>query len=417
MHMLFHKALGRILFVNVLSALESSDTTSFARPCSLPFRSAYTVCQHNIVIRCIMSINELAISFVHSSEVLAAAIVIPIVAIAAVGLRFWQRTSGKAGIGLDDWTTLAALFPITGMGVCLIYGVAKGAIGYPSPPYPEPMNPPALEELFETTPEQTIVFTMDWVIWVLMIPGNGLIKLSALFLYRRVFVVNKNSPFDIITKFMIAICSLWAAGFFLGQVFGCGRKFDNPYGTLAEVSSCNTNIRLDALMISDLATDILVWILPIPVIWRLNMSRSRKISITGIFLLSAMSLAAAIVRLIVQEQISNGGYAAHTDVNLTLTILLYWSMLESGLALIAACLPTLHHLVSKSFIHPAVHSVRRLLSSTQSSSKSSDHLGERRYYELSTTKLSVLNREAGNQSSELSENLHKASDIESGEVR
>ena len=148
---------------------------------------------------------------------------------------------------------------------------------------------------------------MDWVIWVLMIPGNGLIKLSALFLYRRVFVVNKNSPFDIITKFMIAICSLWATGFFLGQIFGCGRKFDNPYGTLAEVSSCNTNIRLDALMISDLATDILVWILPIPVvsdsnntiqhlyyllkrvqIWRLNMSRSRKISITGIFLLSAM---------------------------------------------------------------------------------------------------------------------------------
>ena len=56
-----------------------------------------------------MSINELAISFVHPSEVLAAAIMIPIVAIAAVGLRFWQRTSGKAGIGLDDWTILAAL--------------------------------------------------------------------------------------------------------------------------------------------------------------------------------------------------------------------------------------------------------------------------------------------------------------------
>lgn len=31
--------------------------------------------------------------------------------------------------------------------------------------------------------------------------------------------------------------------------------------------------------------------------------------------MSARSLAAAIVRLIVQLQISDGGYAAHTDVN------------------------------------------------------------------------------------------------------
>ena len=99
-----------------------------------------------------------------------------------------------------------------------------------------------------------------------MIPGNGLIKLSALFLYRRIFVVHKNLPFDIITKVMIVICSLWAAGFLLAQIFGCGRKFDNPFKALAEVSSCNTNIRLDALMISDLATDIIVWILPIPVV-------------------------------------------------------------------------------------------------------------------------------------------------------
>lgn len=107
---------------------------------------------------------------------------------------------------------------------------------------------------------------MDWIIWVLMIPGNGLIKLSALFLYRRIFVVNKNSPFDIITKVMIVICSTWTVGFFLAQIFGCRNHFGAPFKTLADVASCNTNIRLNALMISDLLTDILVWILPIPVV-------------------------------------------------------------------------------------------------------------------------------------------------------
>lgn len=60
------------------------------------------------------------------------------------------------------------------------------------------------------------------------------------------------------------------------------------------------------------------------------MRTPRKLSVTGIMLLVAVqglslyrtaglirysSLAAAIVRLIVQSQISNGGYAAHTDVD------------------------------------------------------------------------------------------------------
>ncbi|MCJ1275037.1 hypothetical protein MMC21_002837 [Puttea exsequens] len=360
-----------------------------------------------------MSANEIAIPFVYAGEVYAAAIVLPIVGIATIGLRLWLRSSGKARIGIDDWLALAALFPVIGMGLCLIYGTAKGAIGHASTPYPVPTNPPMLAELYETTPEQTIVFTMDWIIWVLMIPGNGLIKLSALFLYRRIFVVNKNSPFDIVTMVMIAICSLWTVGFFLAQIFGCGSNFGAPFGTLTDVASCNTNVRLDALMISDLITDILVWILPIPVVWGLNMSVSKKLSITGILSLAAMSLAAAIVRLIVQEQISNGGYAAHTDVNLTLTILLYWSMLESGLALIAACLPTLHYLVSRSFISPAVNSMRRLISSTRSTS-TSNTLGERPYYEVSSTKLSDPTH-GGDGPYELSRDMRKVSDVESGE--
>lgn len=45
------------------------------------------------------------------------------------------------------------------------------------------------------------------------------------------------------------------------------------------------------------------------------MSIARKIGVTAIFLLAACSLAAAVIRLIIQLQISHGGYAAHTNVN------------------------------------------------------------------------------------------------------
>jgi hypothetical protein len=62
------------------------------------------------------------------------------------------------------------------------------------------------------------------------------------------------------------VCLLWTIGFWLAQIFGCGRNFKAPFGALVQVASCNTNMRLDALMISDLITDILVWLLPMPVV-------------------------------------------------------------------------------------------------------------------------------------------------------
>ena len=99
-----------------------------------------------------------------------------------------------------------------------------------------------------------------------MIPANGFIKLSALFLYRRIFVVNKKTLFDIAIKVSIVVCSLWMVAFFFATLVGCGTHFDYPWRSLFYISMCNTNKRLDALMISDLATDIIVWLLPIPVV-------------------------------------------------------------------------------------------------------------------------------------------------------
>lgn len=89
-----------------------------------------------------MSASDVDIPFVSAAEVLAAAVVIPVVGILVVGLRFWQRSFQKAGIGADDYLILLALvcvatpqnvrhnalhltqkqIYVVGMGSCLIYG-------------------------------------------------------------------------------------------------------------------------------------------------------------------------------------------------------------------------------------------------------------------------------------------------------
>lgn len=305
-----------------------------------------------------MSANELAISFIGPGEVLSAGITLPVVGIIVVALRFWLRSYQKAKLGLDDYTILVALFFVIGMSICLIYGAAKHSLGYPTPQLP---NATPETQLTEIVPAQTLVELLDWIIWLLMIPANGLIKLSAIFLYRRLFVVNKGTTFDTITKVLIVICSLWTIAFWFATIFGCGTHFTNPWKPLMFIMECNTNMRLDGLMISDLITDAIVWLLPMPVVWRLKMQWSQKLYITGIFFLAAGSLVAAIIRLKVQLEISDGGYAAHTDVDLTLTILLYYSSLESGVALIAACLPTLHYLIARPPFRNAFSSVVSLL--------------------------------------------------------
>lgn len=99
-----------------------------------------------------------------------------------------------------------------------------------------------------------------------MIPANGCIKLSAILFYRRVFVVNKRSTFDIVTKLSLIVMAMWTVAFFLATIFGCGKHFAYPWAPLLYISECNTNTRLDALMISDLMTDVFVWLLPIPVV-------------------------------------------------------------------------------------------------------------------------------------------------------
>ncbi|KAE8140096.1 hypothetical protein BDV38DRAFT_280562 [Aspergillus pseudotamarii] len=207
-----------------------------------------------------MSTKELFISFISASEVLAAAIVLPCAGAFSVFARLWLRRRNSKSYGADDWLVLAALVFLMGMGAVQIYGVVKHALAYPTPPYSSDSQ---MAQLTELSDAQRTVELVDWITWVLMIPANGLIKLSSLILYWRLFVVSQEKVFGITTWALIGICTLWTVGFFFAMIFGCGRHFRGP---LTQIGSCNTNARLEGLIISDLITDILVWVLPVPMV-------------------------------------------------------------------------------------------------------------------------------------------------------
>jgi uncharacterized membrane-anchored protein len=58
--------------------------------------------------------DEVHIPYAYSGEVLAAAIVFPILGALVIGLRFYMRYHRKQRIGWDDWTILMALVSLLG---------------------------------------------------------------------------------------------------------------------------------------------------------------------------------------------------------------------------------------------------------------------------------------------------------------
>lgn len=100
-----------------------------------------------------------------------------------------------------------------------------------------------------------------------MIVAYGMIKLSVLFFYRRIFVTRSRSMFDIATKATGVLLVIWMAGFLLISLFGCGKHFDYGWGPLMDEYRCVSNLaELNGLVITDFATDLMVILLPFPIV-------------------------------------------------------------------------------------------------------------------------------------------------------
>lgn len=115
----------------------------------------------------------------------------------------------------------------------------------------------------------------------------GIIKLSVILLYRRLFVGR------LFNRYSLALCvviALWSLSFFFAFAFQCGTDIANWWTSPATIKAyCdNTNAVILGLVISDVLTDVMILLIPIPIIWKLQMSTKNKIGLTGVFLLGLL---------------------------------------------------------------------------------------------------------------------------------
>ncbi|KAI1422602.1 hypothetical protein F5Y12DRAFT_717187 [Xylaria sp. FL1777] len=200
------------------------------------------------------------------------------------------------------------------------------------------------------------------------------LKSGVVAFYHRILIGDRFRKVSLATLVFIA---LWTTAFFFATVLECnGHNLNLIWISLSTFKGQCQKYKTIQLShcATDVATDLVVLSLPLPPIWKLNMPVQRKAFLTLLFLLLIVgsgSVAAGTARLaIVAEDIVETSPGSH-DVLGTETNVLVWAYVEVGVAVIAACLPTLNQLLDTRCIGSVVASLRSKVSLVFYASKNS----------------------------------------------
>lgn len=123
---------------------------------------------------------------------------------------------------------------------------------------------------------------------ILSILAIGVIKLSVVFLYRRIFSISR--IFNIYSTFLIGLIITWTLGFLGANIFQCGTHPEAVWTSVSMILKyCDDTVSATAaLALSDLIMDLMIVIAPMPIVWKLHMNFAQKMQVMGIFGLGAM---------------------------------------------------------------------------------------------------------------------------------
>lgn len=107
----------------------------------------------------------------------------------------------------------------------------------------------------------------------------AIIKLSILFFYRRIF---RGRAFDITSWVLIGVVAAWAVTFFIAILAACGTSIQANFQTLGALKGecVNTFDILIALAVSDVAVDLAILVMPVPLVSPLKTSTEGTLGLT-----------------------------------------------------------------------------------------------------------------------------------------
>ncbi|KAJ5126332.1 hypothetical protein N7448_005635 [Penicillium atrosanguineum] len=247
-------------------------------------------------------------------------------AMIAVAIRFYMKLKGAKTefkkLALDDWLVAAALAPLVALlAIALLaghYGMGK--------------------HIWVMTVENMIKMKKILFAYLFIyIFELFIVKLSLLMFYRRIFGTSGNYWVCIILALGWAFGSMIALLTCPAPVSYFWNELTNPGGGNYRYNFYNYYVGNAA---SNVITDFLILLVPLPVIWKLKMRVAQKFMVSGVLLLGIFVCAISIVRLHYIMFLKDD-----LDITWTMGNVYVWSTLEPCVAIICACLPALQPVI------------------------------------------------------------------------
>ncbi|KAJ3531156.1 hypothetical protein NM208_g9006 [Fusarium decemcellulare] len=249
--------------------------------------------------------------------------------VAVVSVRIWARSRKHIRLGLDDWLALLSLPLLWSLAILSICAVYYGGVGKHLA-----VNLMKDPDIFRKSLLCLFIaeFTYGTVIFT--------IKAAILVMYCRIFP----------TRFMkLGACALggltlawWLAVIFV-SIFQCSpiRKAWLPF--MEEGACLDKNKFFLGNSIPNIVTDALILSLPVYEVSKLQVRRSQKVAILGMFLLGGLVVVISCIRLKVVIDLVGGGQDG--DFTKLIGPCWIWTVIEPTIGLLCASLPTMQPLL------------------------------------------------------------------------
>ncbi|CZR60262.1 uncharacterized protein PAC_10158 [Phialocephala subalpina] len=240
-----------------------------------------------------------------------------------VSLRFYVRLVIIRKFGVDDWALAVVL--VTTMGAAILMAVTtKFGLGG--------------HFYLLSIPEKSKFLKLVWFASM----GYGfavmLMKATVLLQYRRLFPLPK---FQRLCNIFLAGVGTWAVAGALGTILIC-LPIERNWDALAP-TGCSERIYFwEAYAILHIITDVLILVMPLPLLKTLPLTTVQKGVLMVVFSLGAFTTTISVIRITTLRASLIG-----TDTTWTMSTTALWSTAEVSCAIVCVCIPTLRPLVAQ----------------------------------------------------------------------
>ncbi|PVH77743.1 hypothetical protein DL98DRAFT_389543, partial [Cadophora sp. DSE1049] len=249
----------------------------------------------------------------------------------AVFLRVYVRLRITKGFQIDDWLMIVSQIIFTLSCAFVLFGIQQG-IGR--------------HNASLSTENQIAGLKFQAFATISYVANMMTLKLSIAIFLLRIAV----KPLYIwILRISIVVVAIWSIVIFMYDIFQClpvQAQWDFTIENPKCVSGTSFVAAAYSISVMTIVTDWLYALLPIPMLWSVQMTTQAKVTVAFILSLGIFASIATLIRLRYLIELTD-----RSDVLYAATPATIWTIVEPGLAIIAASLITIRPLLKSFNLH------------------------------------------------------------------